>query len=94
MLQGTYQPYSAVFKPKIDSLSHFLTERYCIWMIRNNRLVKAPINHEQWRLQQAHTTIQENQNNCFPFTNDTFSHYCGYQHAVIYPFENIGMISR
>lgn len=91
MLQGTYQPYSTVFEPKIDSLSHFLTERYCIWMIRNNHTVKVPINHKQWRLQQAYTTIQENQN--IHFTNDTFSHYCDYLHSVVYPFENIGIIS-
>src|SRR5699024_9570692 len=62
MLQGTYQPFSAIFRPKIGSLSYFLTERYCIWMIRNNHIVKVPINHKQWRLQQAYMTIQENQN--------------------------------
>lgn len=94
MLQVAYQPVSPVFKPEPFSLSHFLTERYCVWMIRGNRLVKSPISHAHWDLQQADTSIRENQHFGFPFTNDTFSHYSAYQHTVIYPFENVGIISH
>lgn len=42
--QVVYEPQAPVFKPDTTSLSHFLTERYCNWMIRGNRLVKASIN--------------------------------------------------
>src|SRR5699024_6554072 len=91
MLQGTYQPFSAIFRQIIGSLSYFLYERYCICMSRNNHNVKVHINQKQWTLQQAYMNIHEIQN--IHFTYDTFSHYCDYLPSVVYPFENIGIIS-
>lgn len=93
MLQVAYQPHSPVFTSGTDSLSHFLTERYCIWMVRGSHLVKAPIIHTHWRLQQTYTSIQGNRHFPFPFTDETFSHYSAYKHAMIYPFENVGIIA-
>lgn len=94
MLQCICQPNSPVFKSTPDSLSYFLTERYCIWMIRGNDLVKAPITHAPWRLQQASTSVWGNEDVSFPFTADTISHYAAYKHAMIHPFEKVGIYVR
>lgn len=89
-VQISYRPQLTTFKPEPSSLAYFLTERYCIWMIRGNHLIKAPINHTSWQLQPAHTSIEKNDQFIFPITNDTFSHYSAFKHTVIYPFEYVG----
>ena len=92
-VQISYRPQFTTFKPEASSLAYFLTERYCIWMIRGNHLIKAPINHTSWQLQPAHTSIEKNNSFVFPITNDTFSHYSAFKHTVIYPFEYVGKFS-
>lgn len=93
-LQVAYHPYSPVFTPEPGSLPNFLAERYCIWMTQGSHLVKAPIIHTHWHLQQANTSFRGNRAFPFPFTDETVSHYSAYKHAMIYPFENVGIVSR
>jgi len=87
----TYNPASPIFTPSEDSLASFLTERYCIWMSRSNRIVKAPIFHSPWALQKAEVTINASESLSLPITNETIAHYAGFKHAHIHPFEKIAL---
>lgn len=92
-LQVAYEPQSPSFTPHVSSLAHFLTERYCNWMLRGNTIVKSPISHTHWTLQNAHISIKEDSNLSFPITDETIAHYSQYKRAMIHPFERIGKIS-
>lgn len=52
-LSGTYRPEGAPRSPEPGSLAHFLTERYCLYSLRDGGLVRAEIHHRPWRLQAA-----------------------------------------
>lgn len=89
-----YRPNSSVFTPHPDSLPYFLTERYCIWMFKGNTILKAPILHSHWNLQQANISVTESNNLPFPFTLDSFAHYAGFKHSFIHLFEKFGKVSK
>lgn len=93
-LQLVYKPNSISFIPEPMTLAHFLTERYCIWMMRGTDLVKAPISHTSWQLQEAEICIGKNQHTSFSFTKDTLSHYSTCQHAMLHPFEKAARFAK
>ncbi|MEI3607122.1 DUF2071 domain-containing protein [Pseudogracilibacillus sp. SE30717A] len=70
-----------------DKLAQFLTERYCIWNIHRNQMIKIPIRHSHWNLRKVQVKVLENK--LLPFTNESnfIAHYCGYKHALLYPYE-------
>src|SRR5690625_3793506 len=47
--------FSVNYTPKNNlvqnNLAYFLTERYCIWNVFRNRIIKVPIRHSHWNLQ-------------------------------------------
>src|SRR5699024_10386406 len=85
----TYSPATPVFTASDDSLAFFLTERYCIWMCRSNRIVKAPILHSPWALQKEEVTINANEWLPLPITSETIAHYAIITHAILSSLENI-----
>ena len=89
-----YSPDVSSFSPRAASLSYFLTERYCIWMFRGNTILKAPILHSRWNLQQATISILKNTNLPFHFTEDMIAHYAPFKHSLIHPFERFGKVSK
>jgi uncharacterized protein len=58
--KGNYQPISDVFHAERGSLEYWLTERYCLYTEKYNRLYRGEIHHPPWPLQQARAVIDEN----------------------------------
>lgn len=88
-----YQPDSAVFTPSTDSLPHFLSERYCIWLLQGDTIVKAPIFHKHWQLQHANISASGRGHFPFPVTDETVSYYARFKHTLLHPFEKVGKVS-
>jgi uncharacterized protein len=57
---GRYRPAGAVEPPEPGSLEHFLTERYCLYAVDGETLVRADIHHPPWPLQTAEAEIDLN----------------------------------
>lgn len=59
--QASYQPTSSVFHAQPGSLDHWLTERYCLYVVNHfQRLCRGDIHHLPWPLQHAEADIREN----------------------------------
>jgi uncharacterized protein YqjF (DUF2071 family) len=58
--QGRYRPVNPVCHRSIDTLEHWLTERYCLYATVNNRLYRGEIHHPPWPLQDASAEISVN----------------------------------
>lgn len=89
-----YSPNPSLFPSHATPLSYFLTERYCIWMFRGNTILKAPIFHSRWNLQQADISILKKHNLPFHFSEDIIAHYAQFKHSLIHPFERFGKVSK
>jgi uncharacterized protein YqjF (DUF2071 family) len=58
--RGRYWPVSEPMRREKDSLESFLTERYCLYAIRRDKLLRAKIHHLPWPLQDAEAEIDVN----------------------------------
>ncbi|HLR72040.1 MAG TPA: DUF2071 domain-containing protein, partial [Pseudogracilibacillus sp.] len=85
--------FSVHYKPKDhliqDDLAYFLSERYCIWNIHRHRIIKIPVHHSNWTLQDVQVQVKENQ---LVWDKDAefFAHYSPFKHTKLYPFETYG----
>lgn len=59
-LQARYRPTGDVFRSQRGSLEHWLTERYCLYSVKNQKLYRGEIHHEPWPLQPAEVDIECN----------------------------------
>ena len=59
-LVARYRPTGPVQKSAPGSLEHWLTERYCLFVMRGPKLFRLDIEHEPWPLQPATVEIQRN----------------------------------
>ena len=60
-LRARYRPAGAVFAPVPGTLEHWLTERYCLYTLDDDRrALRADIHHPPWRLQPAVADIGRN----------------------------------
>lgn len=58
---GRYRPTGPVQPAEPDTLTHWLTERYCLYtQIRTGVLIRNEVHHPPWPLQPAECTIQMN----------------------------------
>jgi uncharacterized protein YqjF (DUF2071 family) len=57
---ATYRPTGPVNKAPPGSLEHWLTERYCLFVMRGAKLFRLDIEHEPWPLQPATVEIHRN----------------------------------
>jgi uncharacterized protein YqjF (DUF2071 family) len=57
---ASYGPVGEVYHSLPGSLDHWLTERYCLYTTRLDRLFRAEIHHVQWPLQPAAAEITVN----------------------------------
>lgn len=90
-----YPVFSVNYKPKEkivqNDLASFLTERYCIWNMHRNRIIKIPILHRHWNLNEV--DVQLSQNNLISFLDgkdrigEFIAHYSPFKHATLYPYE-------
>lgn len=92
--------FSATYTPDMTTLSvsdvgSFLAERYCIWNVKGDRLIKIPIKHQQWDLYDA--KIEMEHNNILPFQIGTVApeaFYSPFQKAIIYPYETYDPLKK
>jgi len=58
--RGRYRPTGEPREPAAGTLEHFLTERYCLYVVDERRdLQRADIHHVPWPLQPAEAEIEE-----------------------------------
>jgi uncharacterized protein YqjF (DUF2071 family) len=58
--RGRYWPLAPPRQREKDSLEYFLTERYCLYTVRGDKVFRAPIHHLPWPLQDAEAEIHCN----------------------------------
>ena len=89
-LVGTYQPAGDVFQAAPGSLAYFLTERYCLYTVDDDRQTfRLEIHHPPWPLQQAQASFDvlrmtEQIGLTLPPTEPVL-HYAKRQDAVAFP---------
>jgi uncharacterized protein len=59
--EGSYRPTSPEFLASPDSLEHWLSERYCFFTRKYEKLLCCDIVHDPWKLQLAEADITRNQ---------------------------------
>ena len=59
-LQARYRPQGEAAPPTPGSLEHFLTERYCLFTMHEDRVHWVQIHHPPWPLQQAEAELAVN----------------------------------
>jgi hypothetical protein len=57
---GQYHPVGPVRRREPGALDHWLTERYCLYTVKNAQVFRAEIHHQQWPLQDAAADIEMN----------------------------------
>ena len=55
--RAVYGPCGPVFRSNAGSLEYFLTERYCLYTVREGRVERVEIDHAPWPLQPASAEI-------------------------------------
>lgn len=92
-LSLTYRQVGPNFQAKPKSLAHFLTEKYCIWIIRGKRILKLPVSHLPWSLREAKIKVK-NQAFLPDFhsgTEGVIAHYSEFMQAYLHPYESYGI---
>jgi uncharacterized protein YqjF (DUF2071 family) len=60
-LECEYRPLGATFEASPETLEHFLTARYCMYMAdRNANLFRGEIDHSPWQLREAQAIVHRN----------------------------------
>jgi len=85
-----YRPTGAPAAPAPGSLEHFLTERYCLYAVRDDRVQRAEIHHPPWLLRPAEAAVELNtmapEGIELPDEPPLF-HFAAPQDVVIWPLE-------
>ncbi len=55
-----YRPTGEAFIATRGTLEHFLIERYALYVVHNDRVLRGDIHHHPWRLHPAAATIERN----------------------------------
>ncbi|HEY6252675.1 MAG TPA: DUF2071 domain-containing protein [Candidatus Angelobacter sp.] len=58
--RGRYWPTSEPRQREKGSIEYFLTERYCLYVVRSGKVSRAVIHHLPWQLQDAEAEIELN----------------------------------
>ena len=58
--QARYCPAGTTFEAQGNTLEHFLTERYCLYTVNQNSVLRCDIHHAQWQLQRAEAEFTKN----------------------------------
>lgn len=58
--RGSYHPTSDTRLREKSSIEYWLTERYCLYTIRDKEVFRGEIHHEPWSLQNAHAEFEMN----------------------------------
>src|SRR5262249_15520256 len=82
-----YWPGGPIIDEK-DPLEKFLTERYCLYAVRNRRIWRAEIHHVPWSLQPAEAEFKKNTLTAahhLPLHNAPVLHFSKSLDVLIYP---------
>ena len=55
--RAVYGPCGSVFHSEAGSLEYFLTERYCLYTVKDGQVERVEIDHDPWPLQPARAEI-------------------------------------
>lgn len=81
-------------KLEASALTKFLTERYAIWNVACNRIIKIPIMHSKWQIGEAEANIKENQLHPLIETHaPSYVHWGNPQLAYLYPYEKVAYLA-
>jgi uncharacterized protein YqjF (DUF2071 family) len=85
---GSYRPISAVGRAEPGSLEHFLTERYCLYVLdEDQRVWRGEIHHPRWPLQRAEVELRSNTMAApqgVELEGEPLCHFSREQHVVIW----------
>ncbi|WP_209366533.1 YqjF family protein [Sediminibacillus dalangtanensis] len=93
-----YRPISQTSHAKVGSLTHWLAERYCLFNIKGDKVLKGPINHSPWELQEAELEVE--MDDLVPFLPKKYFserplvHYSKRKKVHFYPFETVGEVNK
>src|SRR5690625_783184 len=92
-LSLSYKGSHLPFNPMRESLDHFLTEKYCIWMIKGKNILKLPISHLPWTLQRVDVEIMEESliSQFISMNEKPVAHYSRFMTAYVHPYERFGI---
>jgi uncharacterized protein YqjF (DUF2071 family) len=98
---GRYRPVGDTFAPRIGSLDHWLTERYCLYTFDEQyRILRAEIHHPPWPLQRAQADIDVNTMTAeiaMDLRGEPLLHYARRQDVVFWtlqPCADDGIVAR
>jgi uncharacterized protein len=60
VLEARYRAAGDCFEPARGSLTHFFTERYCMYSTASGRIYRGEIHHPPWLLQAAEAQLKRN----------------------------------
>jgi uncharacterized protein len=84
---GAYKPTGPAAPPKLGTLEHFLTERYCLYTEHEGQLYRAEIHHPPWPLQPAEAELSENTMAPVELDGEPLAHFSERQDVLIWPLE-------
>lgn len=89
----SYELTSPSFNPDKGSLDYFLTEKYCIWMLKGKRILKLPISHLPWTLSRARVNLLGDSflPTKLKLGDPVTAHYSYQMTAFIHPYESFGI---
>ncbi|USK52157.1 DUF2071 domain-containing protein [Bacillus sp. CMF12] len=87
--KADYKPISSPFNSKPGTLDEWLTERYCLWVTKGEKVFRGDIHHTKWQLHEASCTIHQNTLASFLprkyFKGEPIVHYSPEKHAYFWP---------
>jgi len=92
--KGTYAPSNDVAYAKPGSLTHWLTERYCLYSLNyQGELCRAEVHHLPWPLQEATATLSDNTMIQLPGLSlpnvSPLLHYAHHIDVVVWPLKAV-----
>lgn len=88
-LVARYRSDGPVFEAQPGTLDHFLTERYCLYVVDDRqRIRRADIHHPPWPLQPAVATVERNTMTAsqgIALPGDPLLHFAARQDVLIWP---------
>lgn len=88
-----YKPASNPYISVPGSLDEWLTERYCLWVTKGDKVFRGDIHHTKWQLHEAVSEIQYNSMASFlpreHFQKKPLLHYSPIKHAFFWPLKRV-----
>ncbi|KAF0815777.1 hypothetical protein KIS4809_5418 [Bacillus sp. ZZV12-4809] len=83
------KPESSPFNSQPGSLDEWLTERYCLWVTKSEKVYRGDIHHTKWQLHKVSVSIHENTMTSFLpdkyLKGEPVLHYSPQKHAYFWP---------